>query len=234
MTLLSIVQEATARIALTQPTAVAGSTISIAQQMRSLAQQEGEELSRRYNWRALQVDQTFISTATESQTNALPTDWGRFVDGSFWNRDRRRPVNGPMRSSDWAELRGRNILPPIVEVFRLYGARNILILPVPTAGQTYAYTYITNQFCETSAGAGLEAWASDTDVARIPERLFVLGITWRFLQARGFDATAERATYEAQVVQAMAHDQGGRVLDFSGQAHWGPRIPAIPEGSWSL
>jgi len=231
MSLLTIVQDAAARVALTQPAAVASSATTIDIQFRQLAQQEGDELSRRFSWQALQVDYTFTSVASETQTGVMPSDFDRFVDDTFWNRSRRRPVLGPHSPQSWQTLKATAI-PAVTDVFRLVGD-SLLILPAPAAGQTYAFTYITNKWCQSSGGTTQAAWNADTDTARIPERLLTLGVVWRFLASRGFDATLSKAVYDEQVALAIGRDGGRRSYNFGADYEWRPRI-GVPEGDWTI
>lgn len=233
-TLLSICQGAADRVGMPRPTQVATSIDQTTRTLFGCAQEEGSELARRWAWQALLREKTFVSVAATAQTNSIPADWdGRMVDDTFWNRTQRRKVLGPLTSSEWQNIQASGVQ-SVTDGFR-FRDDLIEIVPTPTAGWTYAYEYMTSQWCETSGGTGLAAWASDTDVARLDGELMTLGVVWRFLQGRGMSADTAFAKYEAQVMNAMARDGTRRIVSLSGpgSAHRA-RTVAVPDGSWNL
>lgn len=231
MSLLTLCQAACDIVGLPRPTTIVGETSQTTRALLSLAQVEGRELARRHPWQALQVDHTFASVAQEAQTGAIPTDFDRFVDETFWNRSRRRPVHGPQTAEEWQTLKA-TATPAVTDVWRQRGD-TILILPEPAAGQTYAFTYISKNWCQSESGTAQPAWAGDTDTAKLDEQLHTLGLAWRYLQARGMDYAEAMATYEREVARAIAKDGGRRRLSFGGSEEWRPRV-GVQEGYWNL
>jgi hypothetical protein len=232
-TLLSICQSAADRIGLPRPTQVASSIDQTTRTLLGCAQREGAALSRRWAWQALLREQTFLSVAATAQTNSIPTDWdGRMVSDTFWNRTLLRQVQGPLTSQEWQRLQASGVS-AVTDAFRF---RNDLIelVPTPTAGWTYAYEYISGQWCESATGTGQSAWATDTDVPRLDAELMTLGVIWRFLQGRGMDFSAAIADYETEVNSAEARDGSRRIVSLSAVTYHGARYPAVPEGSWDL
>lgn len=191
-------------------------------------------MAREWAWQALLAEQTFLSVAAMAQTNAIPSDWdGRMISDSFWNRTQRRPVIGPLTSQEWQEAQatGVNI---VTDCFR-FRADGIDISPTPSAGQTYAFEYVSSYWCETSAGVGQAAWAADTDVPRLDAELMTLGVVWRFLSGRGMDNMAVKADYENEVFKAKARDGSRRVVSLSsGSRANGYARSRFPEGSWNV
>jgi hypothetical protein len=49
-------------------------------------------------------EQTFVTTATTIQANAIPADFDRFIPNSFFNRTTRRPIIGPVTPAAVAGL----------------------------------------------------------------------------------------------------------------------------------
>ncbi|MBZ4252035.1 hypothetical protein LAJ57_14125, partial [Streptococcus pneumoniae] len=78
MTLLSIVQNVCRLTGLRVPTEVVNSTDTQVQQLYALANEEGQELARSFEWEALNLEQTFTTTATEVQAAAIPADLDHF------------------------------------------------------------------------------------------------------------------------------------------------------------
>lgn len=230
MSLLTLAQNAADRIGISRPTSVVGSTDQQSLRLLGYAQQEGKDLARKYPWQILTKEQTFTSTATAEQTSALPTNFDRFVDETFFNRTRKRPVFGPLTPEEWqfAQTMAASV---IVESFRQRGG-SILITPTPTAGDTYAFEYQSKNWCQSSGGTGQSAWAADTDTGILEEELMTLGLVWRFKRGIGTDYSEDFRTYETQCAQAFGRDGGRRTLNVKR-----PRVrvgPYIQEGSWSL
>lgn len=235
MTLLSMVNNAQDILSLPRSTVVISSTDQNVRLLLALANQEGRQLAKRYTWEALLTEQTFTSVATEVQTNADLTDVERFINGSLFNRTRKRRVTGPLNPREWQAQQALSAS-LLTDAFRVYQG-SIYITPAPTAGDTYAFEYVTNKWCQSSGSVGQAAWAADDDTGVIDEFLMELGLIWRFRKARGFDYAEEFASYQEQVTQAEMRDGGGeRVLNFSHDVslydHAKP--PLVIEGSWNL
>lgn len=233
MTLLTIVQGACDRIGIPRPTAVIGTTDQQVLALLGFAQQEGKELARRGAWQALTSEQTFLSVASQTQTGAVPSDLDRFIPETFYNRTRKRQVIGPLSPQEWqAQLAITATV--VYDTFRQRG-NDILMIPTPPAGDTYAYEYVSKNWCTSAAATNQAAWTADSDVARIEEELFILGLVWRFRQAKGFDYAEAFRSYETQVTQALARDGDKRTLNFANQRLFDvPRYPGVVEGSWNL
>lgn len=233
MTLLSLTQDAADEIGIRRPTSVIGSSDPEVQKLLRYAKKEGKELPKRGEWQELRTPSTFTSVATETQTGMVPTDLARFVNETFWNRSARRMLFGPLNSQQWQTLKAMSSS-PIVDTFTYYG-NNILIQPVPAAGQTYAFDYITRNYCADAGGTPLAVWTADTDVGRIPEEIFTLGIVWRFLQGEGLPFQTAQATYETQIRQYLTGNKPKRTVNMATGGEWN-RYPGIyvPEGYWNI
>jgi len=231
MTLLTIIQDASAEIGLPRPTGVMAATDPTVRALLVAANEEGQALAKAHDWQALRAEQTFTSVATETQTSMIPAAFGHFIDGTFWNRTRRRPLRGPVSPQEWQRIKA-STTSPVVDTFT-YRNNNILISPVPSAGLTFAFEYVSENWCASSGGTGQTAWAADTDVGVLPERLIRLGIVWRFKQARGMSYDADYSKYMYAIRETMAQDSPHDVVDFADAARRGPGL-VIPEGDWVL
>ncbi len=232
MSLLTIVQNAAKELGLQSPSAAYSSTDAQVIQWVALAQREGQELMEAFDWQALTTEKTFTATATAEQTGAIPSDFNRFIPETFFNRTRKRAVFGPISPQDWQFTQAVGTS-TVVEYFRVKDD-TIYLTPVATVDDSYAYEYISNKWCESSGGTAQAAWAADTDVAKLPENIFTLGIIWRFLRAKGFDYSEAFRSYELAKGRAEARDGGKRRISMSYRSATFPRAPFIQEGSWSL
>jgi hypothetical protein len=235
MTLLTTINRCQDWLSLPRSAVVATSTDDNVRTLLSLAQEEGKELARRCEWQAITKEKTFTSIAAVSQTGAIPTDFDRIVNESMFNRTRKRRVVGPLTSQEWQAQLGV-VASVLTDAFRIRGDA-ILLTPTPPAGDTYAYEYVSLNWCQTSGGTGQTAWAADTDTGILSEDLMGLGIRWRFKKSRGLDYAEDFRTYQMEVNQAIARDGGKRTIDMSGDADRlfdTARYPATPDGNWSL
>lgn len=233
--LLTIIQDVSDRVGLVRPTSVIGSSDPQVRSLSSLANQEGRDLSRRYGWQRLTKEQTFTTVAAETQTSALPDDFDRFIQGTFYNRTKARPVEGPLTAQEYADYKGR-LSTWAFEQFRLRG-NDILLLPAPAAGETMAFEYISLWWVATelhdTTGVTAE-FVNDTDVPLLDSELMTLGVAWRFLRARGLDYSEPFAQYEMALAQLMGRDGGTRRLSMGSPSAFRPRPPTPPDGNWSI
>src|SRR5690349_16669773 len=103
MSFLTLIQGAHKRLGLNSPTAAFASVDQQTIEFVALAQAEGIELMRRHPWSVLHTEKTFTSTASAAQTGAIPSDFDRFVDETFFNRTQKRPLIGPISPQEWQE-----------------------------------------------------------------------------------------------------------------------------------
>lgn len=228
MTLLTIVQDALVEVGLTAPDYAIASTDPNVVTMVRLVNTTGRNLMRRHEWTALVTEKTFTSVALASQStaSAVPGDFDRFVNGSFWNRTKIRPVFGPLSSQEWQE-RQANPIGGISDYFRYQGG-NIYIYPTPEAGWSMAYEYVTNQWV-----TGKTSMTADSDATLLDENLLRMGAIWRYLKSRNMDYAEEFRTFENEVLTAIAYDGGKNTLRLRGRKDFGPRAPTAAEGNWS-
>jgi hypothetical protein len=234
MSLLTLIQDAADRLGIPRPSAVVGTSDTQVRQLLGLAQQEGKELSKMGNWQALVTEKTFTATATETQSSVIPTDFGWIIEGSFWNRTQDRRVMGPLDPQKWQALQ-TGLYTSIWDAFRIRGD-SMIMNPVPTAGNSMAYEYVSKYWCQNAAGSTQRAaWLADDDTGRLDEELMTLGVMWRFLKAKGLDYSEPFRTYQMQVDQAFGRDGGTRILDLGADSGGsGVFDPFVPEGSWTV
>ena len=214
MTLLSIIRDVAGRLSLPQPTIVVTSTDKQVIQLLALANEEGKSLASRTRWQALVEEQTFVTVAAAIQATALPADFDRFIDNSFFNRSTRRPMTGPISPRQWQWIQAQPVYSTAYLMFRQRTGQ-FIITPTPPAGQTIAYEYVSKNWALSATSQAQSSFLADTDTSLLDEELIGLGLRWRFLRAKGLDYAEEMATYEAQVEQAVARDGGAAALSIS-------------------
>lgn len=237
MSLLTIVQNACRRIGISAPAAVASSTDLQTIQLLALANEEGQELSTgssvglSYDWQALQAEATFTTVATESQgaITTIASGFKYIIDGTIWDRTRKLPAYGSADPQTWQNYKAWGTTNPFPK-YRVRGGL-LLLMPVPTAGDSYYFEYQSANWCTTSGGTGQAAWVADTDVGLLDEGLMTAGLIWRWKQAKGFDYAEDFRKYQMRVVNAIARDTEGAVLNMGRKSDDVGGI-VIPVGSW--
>jgi len=215
-----------------QPTAVFGNTNAQVVQLASLMNQEGQELADYHQWQALTKSNSFTTVAIQPQAGAIPSDFARFVNNSMWDQTTARPVKGPISEQSFQMFQAFPVYTNVNPVFLM--RENVIIFqPAPAAGDTVAYSYISNQWCQSSGGTGQTAFAADSDTAKIPENLITLGVIWRFKKAKGFDYSEEYRTYQSQRQETISRDGGAPNLNMTyGLNRVSPFAANILSGNW--
>lgn len=234
MSFLTLVQNSAKRLGLSNPASAYNATDNQVVQLVALAQEEGIELAENFDWKSLTKEKTFVGTAAAAQTGALASDYDRMVGESFYNRTQKRPIFGPLSPQDW-QFTQAVVATTLVESFRIRGT-SLLLTPTPNGTDTYAYEYVSTQWCQSSGSTAQTSWAADTDTGLLPEEVMTLGVIWRFLRAKGFDYAEAFRTYEMSKARAQIKDGGGkRRLNMAAHSNTGlSRKPYIQEGNWSL
>ena len=234
MSLLTILEDACDRIGLSRPTSVIGSSDHQVRQLLSLSNQVGKHLVGRHDWQRLTTEKTFTATATETQTGAIPADFERMVPRSFWNRSQDRRVTGPVSPQRWQMLQSGLVTQPW-DSFRIRG-NALLMSPVPVAGDTMAYEYISSYWCmgigETTGDQA--AWVVDTDTSIWPDEIHTLGVVWRFQKSRGLEYAETLRDFEMELARLIGNDGGISDISMTNDAADTLHEPYVQDGSWGL
>lgn len=232
LTCLQIIQSACLRIGIAAPQfAVTSSDLQILQ-LLGLSNEEGQEQATRYQWESLQTEATFTTLATQVQgsMNTIAPGWDYIVNDTMWNRTLRRPVYGPKAQQDWQQSKAMQINGPF-NSFRIIGD-SINFYPNPAVGQTCAFEFMSVNWVKTTTSTS-SIWMADTDTPKINDQLMVLGLIWRWKQAKGLDYAEDFAKYERRINDAMGRDAGKNILSFDGGAKYDIQpVVMVPSGSW--
>lgn len=202
MSLLTICQAAAQEAQLDKPSAIIGSTGPDERRLLAHASRAVQTLARAHDWQALISETTFTTTATETQTGAIPSDFDRFVPDTIWDRTNCRQLRGPVSAVYFQrQLAVSTSTSDYDRMFRRRGG-DFVMWPAAGAGDTIAFEYIVNTPVETSGGAALADWTNDTDVSKVYEDVLELGVIWRVKRAYGQPYDDDLNEYLAMVAQA--------------------------------
>lgn len=236
MTVLSIVSAVMGRLSLTQPTVVFTSTDRNVVQFRELLIEGAEALSKAGSpsgWQSLQNEHTFVTVAAQIQTNMpLPADFRRFVPDSVYNRSTNRQVTGPLTPAQYQQMQ---VWPQLVAPYLMFRERQsqLYLDPIPPAGETIAYEYISSYWAKSSAGVAKATFTSDDDTTYLDEELLKLDLRWRWKAAKGLEYGEDMASFERAKMLALGDDGGSGALNQGGPGYLDPAIRYnVPEGSW--
>lgn len=154
---------------------------------------------------------TGIGLSFGTQSYSLPADFSYFMTQTFWDRNYRWQLMGPLEAQEWQVLKSGISPTGPRRRFRIMG--NLFYIdPVPAEVTTIVYEYYSNSWCQSNAGVAQSKWAADTDYYTLDDDCFILGLKWRFLRAKGFDYEEERDVYDKACQRALARNGGGRDL----------------------
>lgn len=237
MTALTIIQNACAWLAISQPTSAFSSTDPQVIQLRMLL---NLELVEQWSigdawWKKLLKQWTFTTVAADSQTLApLPDDLGYIIANTMWDRTLTRPVVGPLSPEVWQAWKARPVLTSVLYGFRLRG-EEFLTAPNPPGGDTVAYEYISNRCVYTPGqppvfGPSQTQFLTDDDSSIFDEAMLTMGCRWRFLRAKGLDYAQEYKDWSDMRQRFVSRDKAMPTLSAAGPmwpALAGPFVPSF-------
>lgn len=147
------------------------------------------------------------------------SDFDRFLSGTAWDRTNRWQLLGPdsPQMDEWH--RSGIVTTGPRRHFRQVGnltAGTYRIWPPPQTVDTpfqIAWEYLSLNWCRSAGGTLKASMTVDTDVPILDSQAIILGVKWRFLQAKGFPTAASmQMEYTEYVSQLIARDGGAPTL----------------------
>lgn len=193
MSLLSLVESLAYSVGLNKPAQVIGAPGREMAEVRQVADETGEELARRVQW----GDLTRTATISGTGKVALPSDFGRLVEGIAVTADG-KPVR-PLTRGEWANL------PASVGTPRYFLLEDdaITLWPEGPAVVTYQSKNWTSN--------GQARFTADGQSPVMDEALFLKGMIVRWRRNKGMAYSDEEAEYEAALAHYAGYDDRGRL-----------------------
>lgn len=212
-------QQAANEIGIPEPSLLFGAADDTTKQLLALAQREGKEFSETKGdsggWTALHKEYTF-NTVNGQKDYALPADFQYFVNRTFWDNAFKWELLGPITAQEKQILRYGVIASGPRRKFYVMAGK-IYLEPTPEVdGEMIAFDYYSDQWCKSAGGTGQNQWQADTDTYVLDEDMFIKGIKWRYLRAKGLDYSQEYADYLADMNKVVGRDGGARDLPLAG------------------
>jgi len=176
------------------------------------------------------LSQTATSTSTGtyvfSQTKfALPSTYDRLIDRTDWDKTQHWEMLGPETPQQWQWLKSGFISTGPRVRYRML-ANSLQIWPPLGSDHTLGVEYLTNQWVLVSGGTQptKSLFSLDTDTCIFPDRLMVLNLKLKYLEAKGFDTTAVYRDFKNELDISKAADGGSPSLSMN------PRISSVLVG----
>jgi hypothetical protein len=224
------------------PLAVTSSQDDTVLQIWGLLNEGCEELASKWDWNELQQDLTFAHAnranyeAMDFDTD-LP-DWKGTIVGTFYDTQTRIPVYGPLMWRVWADMINMQVTQAQFQ-YRMAGGK-LYIYPVPTAPTTYFFNWsYQSQYAVKAAGGGTKLWFdNDTDLTRLPYRIVLADLRWRYKKEKGMEYAEEQALRDLMVSDHFTNQGQSPDLDMGDPQPGDPNIVGpglmIPAGSWNV
>lgn len=234
-TVQTIITRFCERTAVPTPATVFGSTDAQVIQMRGLLNEELDDLVVRDNFAPLQRECVFTTVNAELQgllSVLLPngdTMW-KVCLGTFFNRTTKLGVEGPITQSEWQQYKA--LQAGMLPRFRFW-QQGLYLQPMPPAGHTYAFEYLSQQIVVAANGAYKRYFSADTDTCVADDSVLNAALRWRWKKEKGLDYSEEFASYERIRASYSMNAGMKRVIDLTGDNHRaGQPGLIIPPGNW--
>ncbi len=201
---------------------------------------EGRRLAAAHDWTDLQVSYTF-PTVNGQPTYALPSDFGRIISETIWDRNEDRPLVGPATAQVWEALQsgGPNVV--IGTAFRIFG-EILYLYPTPTSVRTIAYQYQSAYWTRQSGSTPGEPLESDKpettysgeDIPLFSHRLLVSAVKLRYLKAKGMPAQDTQDEYDSALSIALGNSSNSASISIAPPRAYRPGLGQPPGSGWGL
>lgn len=236
MSLLTMIGEVSKAMGSPAPTAVMSATDTFTLELLAMANTSGQGLVDAYDWTEITREQTFTSTAAYDQgafnsTIVTLGDFNRITNNSLWNRSAVMQASGPISGVEWQSDVAFQAAAPAPK-FRIWQG-HLWLGPVgslPVAGNTWAFEFVSSNWCQSAAGAAQSAWAADTDTGILDENLMKLDIIWRWKASKSLEYADDLANFEDKFNLRTGQTTGARSLYLGGANVIFPIN--VPEGNW--
>lgn len=163
----------------------------------------------------------------------LPADYDHTTPQTFWDRNYRWQMIGPLSPQEWQVLKSGIAPTGPRRRFRIE-QNQFFVDPYPTDKTQLVFEYISNGWCKSASGVSQNKFQADTDVSVLPQDLLELSLKWRWLRAQGLDYDEDFNIYARAVERAAARDGGNRTLVLNRQALNSPLLSSaqIPDAGF--
>lgn len=150
----------------------------------------------------------------------LPVDFLRFIDETQWSRQSFLPAPGPVSPQGWMQALIRAVVPAMQLSWQVRGDQLWVLAPPYPTPVNYEFFYISKgQVIDQDDATLLKNKASKNgDNFKLDGYLVMLLARMKYLEWKGFDASAAARDYQIAYNERAGNDKGARTLSLSGNA----------------
>lgn len=211
--LLQIVQDVCDEIGLQRPTAVISSNDQQIIQLLAFANALGRDLVRMHPWQMLNKEFAF-TTVNGVDVYDLPAGYSKLTSQTEWDRTNHWPLMGTKSAQEWAFIKGGIISTGPRLRFRIID-NQFAVWPIPSSALSLHFEYVSKNWVDLAAGGTSDRFESDQDTCVFDDQLMIYGIKYKWLMAKGFDATGGKQDYSLRLTECMAQDDPAPTLSMA-------------------
>lgn len=210
MSVLSVIQGLSAKIGVSRPAAIFGSTEREHFELADMANDTADYIARLHEWQALKRRYTITGNGA-TDAYALPDGYDRMpVVQRVWTDRLQCPLEGPVDHDVWLGRLTRREDFSLGSWTLLGGA--IAFNPVLADGETASFYYLEGSYAIDADDMVKPAFTADDDLFRLDERLLRLGIIWRWRMQKGMPYAEDLGDFEALLSYRIGKDGGPKVI----------------------
>jgi hypothetical protein len=222
-TFLDIAKAITTELGFPTPTTVVSSTDTNILKLSGLIRSTCDDLLREHDWQQLQKNYEF-QTTSGVDTYAFPSDEERFISCTFFDKNNRWPMLGPLTNVEWKQITVSQLVASPFERYRIFGGK-LCLYPVPsTTTYTFVYEYMSNAYCTSSGGVPQSELQQDSDIILFDHRCVIYGAKLKWLASVNMDTTAALVDFARALEYAKSTNVPGRTLNLAGR---GAGVPLL-------
>ena len=187
-------------------------------QMVGLLNSSGQELAELNDWQSLVKSYEIITADTDSGAYDLPEDFNYMIDQTGWDRTNRVAIGGPLSAQDWTYLAGRNLVSQTIYAsFRqVDGKLDLYPQPAPD-GLRLTFEYISRNWLQEQGASApnRDTIGAGSDICILDPLLSIKFLKLKFLQAKGFDASAAAMEFDTLLASRIGKSTGAPILSAS-------------------
>lgn len=184
-------------------------------QLRGLLNSAGQELVELHDWQILQKSHAITTAPGDTGDYPLPDDFSHMIDQTGWERSNHVPLGGPLSPQTWTYLIGRDLVSSTIYAsFRLLDGKFTVFPSPPPPGLDINFEYVSRNWLQdpTAPYDRFDETKTGQDVILYEPILIRKYLKAKFLESKGFDATAARNEFETIFYSRSGKDSGAPIL----------------------
>lgn len=216
-TLKQCVQDLAAMVGFPKPEEPSASKDPAVQQMISAVNQAGADMLNIYDWQQMVKPFEIVIKADfagqKEKSFDLPPDFWCFIDQTQWNKDTRLPAIGSVSPQQWQQIKIR-LAAIVLTIMWQIRDNKLWVLSPPVEPQTLSFFYMSRGWVRDGKNPDLykNIASEDADQILFDDYLVTLLARVKWLQMKGFDATASQQDFKLNYEIRKGKAKGAPIL----------------------